>query len=335
MSRYRVVDVNFWNDAKVRLLSQLAKLVLLFIMTHPSMTMLGAMRATMQGLAAELDVEIEAFRKAFEEVLSIGVMRYDERAAFVWLPNFLKYNKPQSPNVVRAWPDAFDLLPECGLKYQLLQSLKAFAEGMSKGFTEAFEEVFAKAMANQEQEQEQERTISSNADASAADLTSLPDASAQSNYTAAVAKVWEYYLAKANRNAKTYAFTTARRKKGLSRLRECLAKTGGDIEKAVQLMSVAIDALCMSDWHMGRDPKTNGIAYREWDEHLFGSYETMEKWWKPMKPRQSRKSRLRKLSPAVAAELKQQISRIGSNGTIQGKRFERALLSAYPELRSK
>jgi hypothetical protein len=30
---------------------------------------------------------------------------------------------------------------------------------------------------------------------------------------------------------------------------------------------------------MGRDPKTAGKKYCEWEDHLFKSYEQMEKWW--------------------------------------------------------
>jgi len=44
-------------------------------------------------------------------------------------------------------------------------------------------------------------------------------------------------------------------------------------------MKLAVDGLVTSDFHMGRDPKTAGRKYCEWEEHLFGSYERMERWW--------------------------------------------------------
>jgi len=91
--------------------------------------------------------------------------------------------------------------------------------------------------------------------------------------------VWNYYLTAVDRNPKTYTFTDMRRKKGHARLKECLARTGGDIEKAVALMKLAVDGLAASDFHMGRDPKTGSKRYVEWDSHLFGSYERMELWW--------------------------------------------------------
>jgi hypothetical protein len=96
---------------------------------------------------------------------------------------------------------------------------------------------------------------------------------------AALQTVWVYYLEKVGRNPKTYSLTTTRKRKGLTRLQECLKKTAGDMEAAANLRKVCVDALAKSDWHMGRDSKTGGKRFVEWDEHLFKSYECMERWW--------------------------------------------------------
>jgi hypothetical protein len=157
MGRYRKIDMRIQNDAKFRSLSERAKLVFFLTLSHPNMTMIGAMRATIPGLSAEWSMPEESLREAFQEVFSKGMVKADESACFVWLPNFLKYNRPESPNVVKSWPEAFDLLPECSMKGELFQSLKQFAVGLSEGFTKAFMEAFAKTMPNQEQEQEQEQ----------------------------------------------------------------------------------------------------------------------------------------------------------------------------------
>lgn len=162
MAHYRKVETKIWNDERFISLSAHGKLAYLFILTHPHMTALGAMRTTVPGLTFELP-DIPA--KAFREVFAKGLAKADEKACMVWLPNFLYYNSPESPNVVRSWPNAFDLLPECFLKEKLLQTMKAFTEGLSEGFGQAFHEGFAEALAkssrktspNPEQEQEQEQ----------------------------------------------------------------------------------------------------------------------------------------------------------------------------------
>jgi hypothetical protein len=46
VSRYRKLDVRLWNDTKFRALSDNGKLAFIFTLTHPGMTMIGAMRAT-------------------------------------------------------------------------------------------------------------------------------------------------------------------------------------------------------------------------------------------------------------------------------------------------
>jgi hypothetical protein len=157
MARYRKVDPRIWNDAKFRALSDDGKLVFVLLLTHPSMTALGAMRSTCAGLAEELGWEANRFREAFGEALDKGMADHDPDACLMSLPNFVKYNAPESPNVVKAWAAALDLLPECELKNRTVARAGAFAKAMSHAFAEALPEAFAKAMANQEQEPKQEQ----------------------------------------------------------------------------------------------------------------------------------------------------------------------------------
>ena len=166
-SRYRKVDPRIWNDKKFRNLSDQGKLAFFFLLTHPHMTSIGAMRGTIAGLAEELGWDTEAFREAFREALSKGMAKHDPKACFIALPNFLKYNRPESPNVVKAWESALDLLPECSLKMQVIHEAKGYAEGLSKAFGEALPEAFAKAMPYQEQEQEQDISTPNGVDAGA------------------------------------------------------------------------------------------------------------------------------------------------------------------------
>lgn len=157
MARYRKIDPRIWNDGKFRDMSDNGKLVFLFLLTHPHMTALGAMRATVAGLAEELGWCVEAFRKAFHEALLKGMAEHDAKACLIALPNFIRYNSPESPNVVKAWANSLDLLPECGLKTRVTSRAKAFAEALPEAFAKALPEAFAKGMPYQEQEQEQEQ----------------------------------------------------------------------------------------------------------------------------------------------------------------------------------
>jgi hypothetical protein len=146
MSRYRKIDTRIWNDEKFREMSDAGQLAFLFILTHPSMTALGAMRATIPGLAAEKRWTAEAFQEAFGEALSKGMVEHEEPAACVAVPNFLKYNPPESPNVVKAWSAALDLIPEGRLKDLVIQRAKGFLKGKSKAFTEALPKAFGEGL---------------------------------------------------------------------------------------------------------------------------------------------------------------------------------------------
>ena len=77
--KYRKISPCIWNDAKVRELSDKGKLALLFLLTHPHMTPLGAIRANAPGLACELGWSEKVFRKAFGEVLALGIAPVQHR----------------------------------------------------------------------------------------------------------------------------------------------------------------------------------------------------------------------------------------------------------------
>lgn len=173
MARYRKIDTRIWNDERFALLTDDAKLVFLFLLTHPHLTSLGAMRATVPGLAAELGWNIERFRKAFDGLLADTqhddqpLVEHDDRACFIGLPKFLKYNSPENPNVVKSWGPLLDLLPECSHKGRLLSRVREHVKKLGGVFVAGWERVcptlskgfaqpFRNGMPNPEPEPEQE-----------------------------------------------------------------------------------------------------------------------------------------------------------------------------------
>lgn len=155
--KYRKIDPKIWNDAKFNELSDKGKLLFFFFLTHPHMTPLGAMRGTIPGFAAELGWNQEAFQEAFQEASSKGMVKHDPKAHFMVVPKFVKYNGPESANVVKAWGKCVDDIPECPGKYELLMDVKVFLKAFHEGYVKAFDKALGKAMLNQEQEQEQEQ----------------------------------------------------------------------------------------------------------------------------------------------------------------------------------
>lgn len=157
MSKYRKISPKIWNDSKFRSLSDNGKLVFFMLLTHPSTSSIGTLRAFTQGLAPEMGWSEKVFREAFREVFLKGMVKVSENDGLIWLPNFMKYNPPESPNVLKSWAPSLDDCPECALKDEVYHSIKSFSEGLSKPFAEAFPKAFAQPSPNQEQEQEQEQ----------------------------------------------------------------------------------------------------------------------------------------------------------------------------------
>ncbi len=74
MARYRKIDTRTWNDKKFNELSDSAKLVFFLLLTHPHMTSIGAMRASLQSLAGDLHWPLEKIEHAFQEILQKNII---------------------------------------------------------------------------------------------------------------------------------------------------------------------------------------------------------------------------------------------------------------------
>lgn len=270
MSKYRKVDPRIWNDEKFRALGDREKLVFFFLLTHPHMTALGAMRATLPGLAAELGWDFLAFREAFQQVMAKGMAKHDEKASLIWLPRFIKYNQPESPNVVKAWIGALDLLPECDLLTRVIACSSEFARTMNKGFAEALPEAFAKTMPIQEQEQEQEQ-LTPEANASPDLATQVaPDPPADESPPnklppCPVQQLVDLYHKHMPLNPQCRVMNDARRRTIAARWREasqldCAPFKGGYVTQADGLKAwAAFFAICAdSEFLTGRSPTKPG-----------------------------------------------------------------------------
>ncbi len=136
--RYRKIDPRIWNDEKFGKLSDKGKLAFLFLLTHRGMTALGAMRASWAGLAAELRWTLRRWTDAITPAVRLGMVEVNHERAYVGLPHWLRYNAPDTPNVVKgAWLTAMHLLPECPERRALAERCLAYLEAASADFRRA------------------------------------------------------------------------------------------------------------------------------------------------------------------------------------------------------
>lgn len=193
MAIYRKIDCRISNDKKFRELSVEGKLAWYTILSRRDLAPIGAFKASFESLAIEqrgneyLNKDLqkdlpkgfsEVFIQALNELLSKGLIKYDSESFLIYVPNFLKYNFPENPNVVKSWNSALDSLPECDLTNHVLAKSaqiilnsqrdsfikalpkefnEAYRKGFAKDLPKGFSKDFGKGMPKQEQEQEQEQ----------------------------------------------------------------------------------------------------------------------------------------------------------------------------------
>jgi hypothetical protein len=166
-NRYRKIEMRMWADHKFRELSPVppsGQSLWLYLLTGPHTGIIpGLSRAGRLALAEALGWAPEAFEAAFDEIASRHMAKSDWNAGVVWIPNAIKCNPPQSPNVITAWRKEWPLIPDCDLKTIAYETIQSAVYAMGKGFREAFSAAFekpstkaftkppAKPMPNQEQ----------------------------------------------------------------------------------------------------------------------------------------------------------------------------------------
>jgi hypothetical protein len=174
---YRTILVRMWGDQKFRNLSPLppsGQSLWIYLLTGPFSNRIGFFRAGEMALAEELGWDLKAFRKAFREVLTEGLVQASPEDRLIFIPNFTKINRPFSPNVVTSWSTEWKIIPECSLKEEAWETIKynlhgTLGESFVKAFIKACPKPSGKALSKpslkacriqeQEQEQEQEKTL--------------------------------------------------------------------------------------------------------------------------------------------------------------------------------
>lgn len=148
MATYRAIHVKMWGDEKFKRLSPpppSARYLWIYLLAGPHTNKIpGLFTAGEAQLAEALEWPLKGFRERYRELFREGLIEADWRARLVFIPNAIKHNSPDNPNVVKSWKREWEDLPECELKAIAYQYIFDFLKRLGKGFLIPFEEGFPK-----------------------------------------------------------------------------------------------------------------------------------------------------------------------------------------------
>jgi len=142
VSPYRKVSTSTWSDRKVLNLSPLkpsGQALFLMLMVGPQTTNIpGIQPVGRMAFAEMLGWELEAFDEAFAEAFREGLAKADWKARFIFVPNAIRHNPPQSVNVVKSWANMWSRVPECDLKIEAWHALYDALLELGEAYANAF-----------------------------------------------------------------------------------------------------------------------------------------------------------------------------------------------------
>jgi len=121
---YTRVESRFWQDEKMRNVSDDARYLMLYLLTSPHRNILGFYFLPFPYACFDLGWDEKRFKKALEELLNTGGIAYDAISHVVLVKNYLKHNPLENPNQVKSAIVKLDELPETHLFQSFLTIIK-------------------------------------------------------------------------------------------------------------------------------------------------------------------------------------------------------------------
>lgn len=144
--RYRRISTTLWTDERVLALSRPrpnAQTLWFFLLTGPcSRSIPGLIPVGPLALSEMLGWSVRALKRRFAELEALGMVKVDWPHRLIWMPNAVKHNPPDNPNVITSWRHILDETTACPLRTEALETLRLYCEGLGEGFQQAFTQAF-------------------------------------------------------------------------------------------------------------------------------------------------------------------------------------------------
>lgn len=147
--RYQKLHSQIWHDEKFPLLSDQGKLLFIYLLSSPHSNSIGLYVIPKPYMVADLNWTTQQLNKPFTELLTQGLIRYDESVKLLIIPNHLKHNPLENQNQTKAAVKIVQTLPKTSIISDLFELL-------SKPFHKPLLEVLTKQYSEPEEEEREE-----------------------------------------------------------------------------------------------------------------------------------------------------------------------------------
>lgn len=146
---YRRISLRMYGDEKFMRLSPLlpsGQALWFYLLTGPHTGPIpGVFVAGRAALAEALGWDLEAFDTHLAELMTEGLVEFDKGSRLWFIPNAIRHNMPQNPNVVTSWRTQWMLLPECSMRDRIHTVIAQVLYDLSEAFGKAFGAASGKA----------------------------------------------------------------------------------------------------------------------------------------------------------------------------------------------
>lgn len=141
---YTRVESRFWQDEKMRTVSDDARYLMLYLLTSPHRNIMGFYFLPSPYACFDLGWDEKRFNKALQELLEVGTIKYDPHAHVVLIQNYLKHNVLENPNQVKSAIEKLNEMPQTPLFRDFLSVIERFDKPFIQPLIERLQERLGK-----------------------------------------------------------------------------------------------------------------------------------------------------------------------------------------------
>lgn len=153
---YTKIRESFWTDEKVCRIPDKGKLAYLYLLTSPHRNILGLYRLPLAYMAFDLRWEPQEAQEAIKCLEAEQFILYDRESAFVLVRRFLKHNRLENPNQIKAAMAKLKEVEGNSLLPALYRSLNEVEDACLEPLRNRLETLL-EGLPNKEEEKEKEK----------------------------------------------------------------------------------------------------------------------------------------------------------------------------------